>query len=52
VRGATLVVHAGEILGVAGVEGAGQHELLRALAEYVSHRYGIPWTFIEAPTTL
>jgi simple sugar transport system ATP-binding protein len=32
VRGATLVVHAGEILGVAGVEGAGQHELLRALA--------------------
>jgi simple sugar transport system ATP-binding protein len=32
VRGATLGVHAGEILGVAGVEGAGQHELLRALA--------------------
>jgi simple sugar transport system ATP-binding protein len=32
VRGASLVVHAGEILGVAGVEGAGQHELLRALA--------------------
>lgn len=25
---------------------------VRALAEYVSHRYGIPWTFIEAPTTL
>jgi simple sugar transport system ATP-binding protein len=32
VRGVTLAVHAGEILGVAGVEGAGQHELLRALA--------------------
>ena len=32
VRGVTLSVHSGEILGVAGVEGAGQHELLRALA--------------------
>jgi simple sugar transport system ATP-binding protein len=32
VRGVTLSVYAGEILGVAGVEGAGQHELLRALA--------------------
>jgi simple sugar transport system ATP-binding protein len=32
VRGVTLDVHAGEILGVAGVESAGQHELLRALA--------------------
>jgi len=28
----TLVVHAGEILGVAGIEGAGQHALLRVLA--------------------
>jgi dinuclear metal center YbgI/SA1388 family protein len=25
---------------------------VRALAEYVSKRYDIPWTFIEAPTTL
>lgn len=25
---------------------------VRALAEYVSRRYDIPWTFIEAPTTL
>jgi simple sugar transport system ATP-binding protein len=32
VRSATLAVHAGEIVGIAGVEGAGQHELLRALA--------------------
>ncbi|MGH7615833.1 MAG: ABC transporter ATP-binding protein [Gemmatimonadaceae bacterium] len=32
VRGATLEVRAGEMLGVAAVEGSGQHELLRALA--------------------
>lgn len=32
VREATFVVRAGEIVGVAGVEGAGQRELLRALA--------------------
>jgi dinuclear metal center YbgI/SA1388 family protein len=25
---------------------------VRALAEYVSRRYDVPWTFIEAPTTL
>jgi simple sugar transport system ATP-binding protein len=31
-RAATLEVHRGEIVGVAGVEGAGQRELLRALA--------------------
>ena len=32
VRDASLVVRAGEIVGIAAVEGAGQHELLRALA--------------------
>jgi general nucleoside transport system ATP-binding protein len=32
VRHASLVVHGGEILGVAGVEGNGQRELLRAVA--------------------
>jgi simple sugar transport system ATP-binding protein len=32
VRGGTLAVHAGEILGIAGVEGSGHHELLLALA--------------------
>jgi ABC-type uncharacterized transport system ATPase subunit len=31
-RDASLAVHAGEIVGVAAVEGAGQHELLRVLA--------------------
>ena len=32
VAGATLAVHAGEIVGIAAVEGSGQHELLRLLA--------------------
>ena len=32
VRGASLEISAGEIVGVAGVEGSGVHELLRALA--------------------
>ena len=31
-RGVTLEVRGGEVLGIAGVEGAGQHELLRVLA--------------------
>lgn len=33
IRGATFAVTSGEILGVAGVEGSGQRELLRALAK-------------------
>ncbi len=32
VRGVSLDVRAGEVVGIAGVEGAGQHELLRMLA--------------------
>jgi simple sugar transport system ATP-binding protein len=32
VRDVTLQIHAGEIVGIAGVEGSGIHELLRALA--------------------
>jgi simple sugar transport system ATP-binding protein len=36
VRGATLEVHAGEIVGIAAVEGAGQQELLRLLAGRVA----------------
>ena len=32
VRNATLRIHRGEIVGIAGVEGSGVHELLRALA--------------------
>lgn len=32
VKRASLVVHAGEVVGLAAVEGAGQHELLRLLA--------------------
>jgi len=32
VRGVTLAVRAGEIVGIAAVEGSGQHELLRVLA--------------------
>ncbi len=32
IRGASFEIESGEILGIAAVEGAGQHELLRALA--------------------
>jgi simple sugar transport system ATP-binding protein len=40
VRGVTFEVRRGEILGVAGVEGAGQRELLRALAGRLAVRAG------------
>jgi general nucleoside transport system ATP-binding protein len=33
VRDVTLSIHGGEILGIAAVEGSGQHELLRVLAD-------------------
>jgi ABC-type uncharacterized transport system ATPase subunit len=39
-RDASVIVHRGEILGVAGVEGAGQRELLRALAGRVAVESG------------
>ena len=40
VRDASFTVHGGEIVGVAGVEGAGHHELLRALAGRAEHCTG------------
>ncbi|MEQ1691493.1 MAG: ABC transporter ATP-binding protein [Gemmatimonas sp.] len=40
VRDVTLDVHAGEIVGIAAVEGAGQHELLRLLAGRLEPRQG------------
>jgi simple sugar transport system ATP-binding protein len=40
VRGVSLEVHAGEIVGIAAVEGAGQHELLRLLAGRLEPRAG------------
>ncbi|HEX5971558.1 MAG TPA: ATP-binding cassette domain-containing protein [Gemmatimonadaceae bacterium] len=45
-RDASLVVRAGEIVGLAGVEGGGQWELLRALAGRIDVRAGR----IERPT--
>jgi simple sugar transport system ATP-binding protein len=39
-RDASLVVHAGEIVGLAGVEGAGQWELLRAVAGRIAVHTG------------
>lgn len=39
-RDATLAIRAGEILGVAAVEGAGQRELMRVLARRMSIRRG------------
>ncbi len=40
VRGVTLAVRAGEIIGLAAVEGSGQHELLRALAGIAAPSHG------------
>ncbi|CAA9341553.1 MAG: hypothetical protein AVDCRST_MAG11-2998 [uncultured Gemmatimonadaceae bacterium] len=40
VRNVSVAVHAGEIVGVVGVEGAGQRELLRALAGRLAPRGG------------
>lgn len=40
VRGATMQVRAGEIVGIGAVEGAGQHELLRVLAGRLSPTSG------------
>ncbi len=40
VRGATLSVAGGEVVGVVGVEGSGQRELLRAVAGRIAYRAG------------
>ncbi len=48
-RGFSLQVRAGEIVGVAGVEGNGQRELVGALAGFVEPRAG---TIIPAPSAL
>jgi simple sugar transport system ATP-binding protein len=48
VRGATFDVHPGEIVGIAAVEGAGQHELLRALAGRLAPAAGT----LERPATV
>jgi simple sugar transport system ATP-binding protein len=45
VSNATFAVRAGEIVGIAGVEGSGQHELLRAIARRLAPSGGV----LEAP---
>ncbi len=40
-RDVSLEVHAGEIVGVAGIEGSGQHELLRVLAGRLQTNSGL-----------
>ena len=40
VRGVSFEVRAGEVVGIAGVEGNGQHELIEALAGLRAHRPG------------
>jgi simple sugar transport system ATP-binding protein len=46
VRDATFILHAGELVGVAAVEGSGQHELLRLLAGRLAPAAGT----LETPT--
>ena len=48
VRGVDLEVNAGEIVGIAGVEGSGVHELLRALAGRAHLAEGV----LEIPETI
>jgi ABC-type uncharacterized transport system ATPase subunit len=48
VRDATLVVRAGEVLGVAAVEGSGQHALLRVLAARIRATRGA----VELPSRI
>jgi general nucleoside transport system ATP-binding protein len=47
-RDVSLTVHAGEILGVAAVEGSGQHELLRALGKRIVATSGV----VEVPDAI
>jgi simple sugar transport system ATP-binding protein len=47
-RDATFSVHGGEIVGVAGIEGAGQRELLRALAGRIDVAGGV----LDRPATV
>jgi simple sugar transport system ATP-binding protein len=47
-RGASLDVHAGEIVGIAAVEGAGQYQLLRALAGRLRPEGGV----VTAPAAI
>jgi general nucleoside transport system ATP-binding protein len=48
VRDASFELRAGEITGIVGVEGAGQHQLLRALAQ----RHAISGGTLTAPATI
>jgi len=47
-RDVSLAIHAGEIVGVAAVEGSGQHELLRLLAARLEAEHGS----VDVPTTV
>jgi len=43
IRSASLELHAGEILGVAGVSGSGQDEMVAAVTGFAGHRGTITW---------